>query len=125
VTDEERSGIILRSISPAMPVIRLEESIAFYSIIGFRVAIRFGLDMAIMEREGHRVILWTCLDRSIPLNHYYYAFVPDVDDLHSELKSLGLCDLQSPRDILDGLVLLEVSDPSGHTIRFVSRRLSS
>src|SRR5438552_18340503 len=80
----EASTSGLSDIYPSMPVLNLEESVRFYEKMNFAVVNRFGQDMAILERDGRRVALWTCLDASMPLGHHYFVLVRDVSVLLQE-----------------------------------------
>ena len=110
-----------REVLPSMPVLQLESSIAFYSKVGFQLVNRFGDDMAIVQRGKHEVCLWTCLDPSVPLNHHFFVVVHDVHEVRLEFEKAGIATLRGPRKAADGVLMLEVPDPSGHALRFISR----
>lgn len=115
----------LKSIVPSMPVVRMSDSLEFYERLGFEVMNRDGSNMAVVQNEGLQVVLWTCLLKDVPVNYHVYINVDDVDDLRDKLEERGLKNMFGPQDHHRDMRMLVVVDPSGHSIRFLSRRAAS
>lgn len=70
---------------PLLASLDFDESLAFYSALGFATQGRFP-DYAIVRRDGFEIHFWKCHDRAISEATGCYLRVSDAAALHGEWK---------------------------------------
>jgi len=114
-TEIVRTPGLIQSCIPTLPALNLEESVAFYHQIGFKLRSRND-QYAIVSRDNVQIHLFASHERGE--NSGCYLHTPDVRALHAELSSAGLDRLNDVEEKPWKMVEFEALDPSGNVLRF-------
>src|SRR5436190_10621899 len=109
---------MLQSTVPVLPTLDLDETVSFYSRLGFKVWSRHEGDYAILARES-REIHFFLMGQLIPENSFFgcYWRVDDAQALHDELTANGIPDLHPVEIKPWGMKEFALIDPHGNLIR--------
>jgi catechol 2,3-dioxygenase-like lactoylglutathione lyase family enzyme len=109
---------MLQSTIPVLPSLNLDETIAFYSKIGFRVWSRHEGDYAILAWET-RELHFFLMGQLQPAESFFgcYWRVEDAEGLHAEYTALGLPNLHPIEEKPWGMKEFAFIDPHGNLIR--------
>ncbi len=109
---------MIEATIPVLPSLNLDETIAFYSPLGFSVLSRYDDDYAILGREG-RELHFFVMGHLDPKESFFgcYWRVKDVAALHSEYQQLGLAGLHPVEEKPWGMLEFAVVDPHGNLHR--------
>lgn len=114
-TDIPRAAGLVRASIPTLAALQLEESIAFYQLMGFPVKSR-NEEYAILHRDGVQIHLFAC--HGSVENAACYVHTGDVQGLHDEFAAAGVDRLGDVEDKPWQMTEFEVVDPSGNVVRF-------
>lgn len=79
--------MLLKS-SPVLASLHLDETIEFYSSIGF-TRIYLDPNYAIVKRDDILLHFWKCSDKIHPENTSCYIYVTEIDKLHDEIDAVN------------------------------------
>jgi catechol 2,3-dioxygenase-like lactoylglutathione lyase family enzyme len=109
---------MLKSSIPVLPSLDLDETIAYYTRLGFKVWSQHDGDYAILAREGCELhfFLMGHLD---PKESFFgcYWRVDDAEGMHQELLALGVPNLHPVEEKPWGMKEFALIDPHGNLIR--------
>ncbi len=114
-TDIPRAPGLIRSSIPTLPALNLDESVAFYHQMGFRLRSRND-QYAIVSRDEVQVHLFAAHSRAE--NSGCYVHTPDVQALHAEFVAAGVDRLGDIEEKPWKMIEFEVFDPTGNVLRF-------
>lgn len=104
-----------------LPALDLDESLAFYTALGFSLASRYDAQgYAILRAGALELHLWLADDPDIPENTSIYWRVDDIDAVHAELKQRQLAPPKGPQATKWGTREINLADPAGCLLRIGS-----
>ena len=109
---------LINATVPALPSLNLDESLAFYDQIGFKLESRFGDDYAIVSRDNIELHLFACDNSEVAENSRCYIRTPDIQTLHTELRASGVERLSDIEEKPWHMIEFEVYDSSGNVLHF-------
>lgn len=109
---------LLRTAVPVLPSLNLDESVACYQQLGFKVVIRFGDEYAVVSRDGAEIHLSPLDDEHVAENTSCYLYVSDARTLHEEITANGYRDMTALEAKPWGMLEFALKDSSGNTLRF-------
>ncbi|WP_031500987.1 bleomycin resistance protein [Bryobacter aggregatus] len=109
---------MFQSTIPVLPSLNLDETVGFYTRIGFQVWSRHDDDYAILGREGSEMHFFL-MQHLIPSESFFgcYWKVSDAVALHAEFTGLGLTNLHPIEEKPWGMREFALIDPHGNLIR--------
>lgn len=109
---------MLKSTIPVLPSLDLDETIAFYAKLGFKVWSRHEGDYAIIARESQELHFFL-MGHLKPKESFFgcYWRVDDAEALYSEYVGAGLPDLHPIEEKPWGMKEFAFIDPHGNLIR--------
>lgn len=109
---------MLKSTIPVLPSLDLDETIAYYTRLGFKVWSRHDGDYAILARESQEMHFFL-MGHLNPSESFFgcYWRVDDADAFYAELAAAGLQNLYPIEDKPWGMREFAIIDPHGNLIR--------
>jgi catechol 2,3-dioxygenase-like lactoylglutathione lyase family enzyme len=109
---------MLQSTIPVLPTLDLDETIAFYGRLGFKVWSRHEGDYAILAWETHELHFFL-MGQLQPSESFFgcYWRVEDAESLYAEYSALSLPNLHPIEEKPWGMKEFAFIDPHGNLIR--------
>ncbi len=109
---------MLQSTIPVLPSLNLDETIAFYLRLGFKVWSRHEGDYAILARESHEIHFFL-MDNLVPSASFFgcYWRVEDAESLYKEFVAAGIPKVHPMEEKPWGMKEFALIDPHGNLIR--------
>jgi catechol 2,3-dioxygenase-like lactoylglutathione lyase family enzyme len=109
---------MLKSTIPVLPSLDLDETIAYYTQLGFKVWSRHDGDYAILARQEQEMHFFL-MGHLVPGESFFgcYWRVDNAEALHAEFAASGLKNLHPIEDKPWGMREFAIIDPHGNLIR--------
>lgn len=111
------AGLLTRAV-PVLPSLNLDESVACYDQLGFKVVFRFGDEYAVVNRDGAEIHLIALDDSHVAESTNCYIHVSDARTLHDEIAANGYRDLTEVEAKPWGMLEFTLKDSSGNSLNF-------
>ena len=109
---------MLQSTIPVLPSLNLDETVAFYALIGFKIWSRHEGDYAVLAREDQEMHFFL-MAQLVPSESFFgcYWRVTDVQALYDEYAAIGMPNLHPIEEKPWGMREFALIDPHGNLIR--------
>ena len=109
---------MLQSTIPVLPSLDLDETVAFYARLGFKLWSRHEGDYAILGRETQELHFFL-MANLVPSESFFgcYWRVENAAELHQDYTAMGLPNLHPMEDKPWGMKEFAIIDPHGNLIR--------
>ena len=109
---------MLQSTIPVLPSLDLDETISFYSRLGFKLWTRHDDDYAILARESREIHFFQ-MGNLVPSESFFgcYWRVQNAALIHQEFAAAGIPNLHPMEEKPWGMMEFALIDPHGNLIR--------